>query len=159
MTDSMNSNTITILPESPFSQDAISLMDELSDCLQAITGDSGRSSFDAHDVCGDRALFIIARNKEGKAVGCGAFRPIDGKTAECKRMYAKEKGIGLGNKILTYLEEQARGMGYRYLRLETRVINREAVAFYERNGYQRIPNYGKYENRPEAVCFEKQLTC
>ena len=72
-------------------------------------------------------------------------------------MYAKQKGMGIGTKVLTYLESRARDMGYSALRLETRRINRNAVSFYEKSGYHRIPNYGKYADRPEAACFEKQL--
>lgn len=150
-------NKITIAEASPFSPDAASLMDELSECLEAITGSSGRGSFDPEDVCSGRSLFVVARNQNGEAVGCGAFRPMNDTTAEVKRMYAKNKGCGTGTKLLAYLEQRARTMGYTAIRLETRAVNTRAVAFYERNGYQRIHGYGKYENRPEAVCFEKSI--
>lgn len=153
----MDSKIVMISAESPFSSDAISLIDELSECLQDITGDSGKSSFDANDVCNDRAMFVIARNQSGEAIGCGAFRPIDETTAEVKRMYAKSKGMGIGNKILSYLERQAHDIGYETLRLETRIVNTNAVSFYERNGYKKIPNYGKYAERANSICFEKYL--
>ncbi len=149
---------ITISAESPFSTEAISLLNELSNCLEDITGDNGNSSFDSNDVCNDKAIFVIARNHSGKAIGCGAFRPMNEKTAEVKRMYAKEKGMGIGNKILSYLECQAVHMGYRSLRLETRIVNTKAVLFYRKNGYKEIPNYGKYENNINAICFEKDLS-
>lgn len=154
----MNSQRIIIAAESPFAADSISLMDELSKCLQDITGNSGKNSFDANDVCNNKSLFVIARNQEGTAIGCGAFRPMNEATAEVKRMYAKEKGMGVGNKILAYLEHQAYHMGYKSLRLETRIVNSKAVSFYERNGYRKIPNYGKYEKRTESICFEKDLS-
>ena len=148
---------VIISAESPFSSDAISLIDELSKCLQDITGDSGKNSFDANDVCNNRGKFVIARDQSGKAIGCGAFRPINETTAEVKRMYAKEKGIGIGNKILSYLEHQAYDMGYKTLCLETRIVNAKAVSFYERNGYKKILNYGKYVGRANSICFEKIL--
>lgn len=154
----MGIKNVIISAESPFSSDAISLIDELSDCLQGIAGDSGKNSFDANDVCNDRAIFVIARNQSGKAIGCGAFRPMDETTAEVKRMYAKEKGMGIGNKILSYLEHQAYDIGYKTLRLETRIVNAKAVSFYERNGYRKIPNYGKYAGRVNSICFEKKLS-
>lgn len=132
-------------------------MDELSVCLQAITGDSGKSSFDANDVCNDRAVFVIARNQSGRAIGCGAFRPMDAKTAEVKRMYAREKAMGVGKKILSYLEHRARDIGYKTIRLETRLVNTKAVSFYLRNGYRKTPNYGKYAGRVSSICFEKDL--
>ncbi|TQI66287.1 GNAT family N-acetyltransferase [Clostridium sp. KNHs216] len=153
----MDLESIIISAESPFSSDAISLMDELSKYLQDITGDSGKNSFDANDVCNDRAKFVIAKNQSGKAIECGAFRPLNEATAEVKRMYAKEKGIGIGNKLLSYLEHQAYDMGYKTLRLETRIVNAKAVSFYERNGYRKIPNYGKYAGRANSICFEKNL--
>ncbi|WP_242975805.1 GNAT family N-acetyltransferase [Desulfosporosinus sp. FKB] len=154
----MDLKDVIISAESPFSSDAISLMDDLSECLQDITGDSGKNSFDAKDVCNDRAIFVIARNQSGKAIGCGAFRPMDETTAEVKRMYAKDKGMGIGNKILSYLEHRAHDIGYETLRLETRIINAKAVSFYERNGYRKIPNYGKYAERVNSICFEKNLS-
>ena len=153
----MDSISVLISAESPFSTDAISLIDELSECLQDITGDNGKKSFDANDVCNDRALFVIARNQSGKAIGCGSFRPMDDTTAEIKRMYAKDKGMGIGNKILSYLEHQAHHIGYKTLRLETRMVNAKAVSFYERSGYRKIPNYGKYVERTNSICFEKDL--
>lgn len=137
--------------------EAISLINDLSDTLEAITGSSGRSSFEPSDVCGHRATFVLAYNENGEAVGCGAIRPIDENTAEVKRMFAKEKGRGIGTKVLSFLEAKAQELGYATLRLETRFVNQRAVEFYENKGYRRISNYGKYVSRPEAVCFEKNL--
>ena len=135
--------------------EAAALLDELSARLADITGSSGRSSFDAEDVRVPGALFVLARNADGKAVGCGAFRPMGEGVAEVKRMYAQVAGAGLA--ILTHLEAAAREYGYQRLCLETRLVNQRAVAFYEKHGYVRIPNFGKYAGRPEAVCFEKIL--
>jgi ribosomal protein S18 acetylase RimI-like enzyme len=148
---------ILIAEENPNSEDALLIMDELSEALESITGSSGRSSFDPEDVRIPRALFVIARNQSGEAVGCGAIRPISENAAEVKRMYAKIKGVGIGSGILAYLEAQARKLGYSVLRLEARLVNQRAVSFYESRGYRRIPNYGKYAANPEAICFEKCL--
>ena len=154
----MNLESIVISAESPFSDDAISLMDELSKCLQYITGDSGKNSFDSNDVCNEKAIFVIARNRSGRAIGCGAFRPMNEITAEVKRMYAKEKEAGIGTMILSYLEQQAFNMGYKTMRFETRIVNAKAVLFYEKNGYRKISNYGKYAERANSICFEKRLS-
>jgi ribosomal protein S18 acetylase RimI-like enzyme len=48
-------------------------------------------------------------------------------------------------------------VGYKALGLETRLVNERAVTFYERRGYRRISNLGKYVGSTKAVCFEKQL--
>jgi ribosomal protein S18 acetylase RimI-like enzyme len=41
--------------------------------------------------------------------------------------------------------------------LETRKVNKKAVAFYLAKGYKVIENFGKYRGREEAVCFEKRI--
>lgn len=137
--------------------DALKMMEELSETLKEITGDSGKNSFNASDISDPRAMFVLAYSDEGEPIGCGAIRPIDESTAEVKRMYAKNKTKGVGTKILCYLEEQAQKLGYTKLWLETRLVNEKAVTFYEKKGYHRITNYGKYADRPEAVCFEKYV--
>ena len=141
----------------PNAQDAIDLMEELSKNLELITGDSGKNSFNSNDVSVPRSLFVVAYSEKGEAVGCGAIRPINNEVAEVKRMFAKIKGIGVGSEILKHLEKEAQKLGYYVLWLETRLINKSAVSFYEKEGYHRISNYGKYINKPEAVCFEKNI--
>lgn len=146
-----------IIDMKPNTRDAIDLMEELSESLKSITGDSGKNSFSLDDVCVPRSLFVVAYGEDDKAIGCGAIRPINEDIAEVKRMFARAKAKGVGSEILHYLEKQAQNMGYSVLWLETRLINERAVAFYDKKGYHRIPNYGKYANKPEAVCFEKNL--
>lgn len=153
----MEDTAIKIIEEHPDTYNAIRLMDELSRDLKAITGSSGRNSFSPDDVCVPRSVFAMAYDETGEAIGCGAFRPIDGDVAEVKRMYARTKAAGVGTEILCYLETRAKQLGYSVLRLETRLVNKRAAAFYEKRGYHRIPNYGKYADRPEAVCFEKSI--
>lgn len=146
----------TISKENINSKEAIELINELSHELSKITGDSGRGSFMNSDIDNPRSMFIIAR-EDGKAVGCGAFREISSEIAEIKRMYSRKKSSGIGDKMLQYLEEQAKEFGYKKIVLETRKCNENAVKFYLNNGYQTISNYGKYEYMTEAICFEKML--
>jgi GNAT superfamily N-acetyltransferase len=148
---------LTILAADPGTPDAVALIDELSAALAAITGDSGRSSFDPDDVRVAGALFVVARNLDGQPLGCGAFRPLEDGIAEVKRMYARPGNRGVGRALLAHLEAQAATMGYLALWLETRAVNERAVRFYAAHGYSRIPNYGKYAGNPEAVCLAKQL--
>ncbi len=136
---------------------ALQLLDQLSDTLAGITGDSGRSSFAPSDVGGPGASFVLAYDAQGTALGCGAYRPLANGVAELKRMFAIPTSKGVGSAILSYLETRAEAGGYRELWLETRLANSRAVQFYTRNGYRRIPNFGKYIGRPEAVCFAKTL--
>ncbi len=148
---------LLIKSEDPATPEASALIDALSETLASITGDSGKSSFDPDDVRGPMARFVIARTEEGHAVGCGAFRPLQTGVAEVKRMYARPGTKGVGLAVLSHLEQEAETLGYQQLWLETRLVNERAVAFYERHGYRRISNFGKYIGNAAAVCLAKSL--
>lgn len=148
-------NEFSIAPENPESKDVILLLTALSENLASATGSSGEASFSFEDICVPRSLFVVARNENGEAVGCGAIRPISGEIAEVKRMYSKAKGAGKA--ILEFLEIRALEMNYEQLWLETRRVNEYAVNFYLARGYAPISNYGKYIDRPEAICLGKVL--
>lgn len=94
-----------------------------------------------------------------KAVGCGAFKKFDDNKVEIKRMFtskeARKKGIA--TKILKALEDWALELGYNATILETGIRQHEAVAFYKRNSYQNIANYGQYIGVENSLCFEKKL--
>ena len=146
----------TVGPADPDSPAARVLLGELGAALAAITGSDGTASFDAADLRGPGACFLVAHDADGLAVGCGALRPLAQRVAELKRMYARP-GSGAGRFILEALERQAAAFGYAEVWLETRRVNGRAVAFYEKHGYRVVPNYGKYVGRAEAVCLGKHL--
>lgn len=146
-----------ILLRDPNSKDAMELTEELSMVLTSITGSSGKSSFNSSDVMAPRALFVVAYDDTSNPMGCGAIRPITNSIAEVKRMYSRKNSKGVGTAILKYLETEAAALGYEKLYVETRVINKNAVDFYIRKGYKTRPNYGKYINNKDAICFEKSI--
>jgi RimJ/RimL family protein N-acetyltransferase len=141
---------------SPDHPAAAALLERLGATLEAITGASGNASFDPHDVAVDGSLFVIALDPAGEAVGCGAYRPLAPGVAELKRMYATP-GTHVGAEILAHLERRAAADGRAEIRLETRAVNLRAIRFYERHGYRQVPNFGRYVDRPEAVCFGRTL--
>ncbi|MGC6173748.1 GNAT family N-acetyltransferase [Lacrimispora sp. 38-1] len=149
-------NNIKVMEADIHSDESVSLLSELSRSLNLITGNSGEASFSVNDMEDEKSTFVIAKNGN-KPAGCGAIRRIDDSTAELKRMYAKEKGKGIGSFILNFLENKAGEFGYSRLICETRKINTGACSFYMRNGFCIIPNYGKYQGRVDAVCFEKRI--
>jgi len=106
--------------------------------------------------CG--GLFLIGR-VDGRAVACGAIRPLGEGMAEVKRMFVRGefRGHGLARAMLSALESMAADHGYRAIRLQTGDGQPEAIALYESSGYQRIPCYNGYDDDARSVCFEKTL--
>ena len=149
---------ILIEKSSPDTPESLYLIEMLSATLAEITGDSGKTNFNVDTMKSDRALWVVAKDENGEAIGCGAIRPISEDIAELKRMFSVNKASGTGTALLRYLEGEAKSLGYNEIRLETRKANTRAVAFYVKHNYQRIANYGPYVGKDEAVCFAKHLS-
>jgi GNAT superfamily N-acetyltransferase len=158
MTGDGPARVLTLAAADPQSDDARALLAALSARLAEITGSSGEASFRVEDLLAPGAVFAVARDAAGAAVGCGALRPLAPGVAELKRMYARPGTRGVGAALLAWLEAAAPPLGHRRIRLETRAVNRRAVRFYTAHGYRRIANFGPYVGRPEALCFEKTLS-
>lgn len=93
------------------------------------------------------------------AVGCGAFREIDTKTAEIKRMFVSPdfRGKGIASRILVDLELWATELNYSQTILETGINQPEAIALYKKLGYTITENYGQYVGVENSVCMKKVL--
>ncbi|MEW1602287.1 GNAT family N-acetyltransferase [Streptomyces sp. NPDC093808] len=109
----------------------------------------------------DTDVFLVARDAEGNATGCGALRRLSEDTAETKRMYVvpELRGTGAATGVLRTLEDHASRLGCKALHLSTGVLQPDAVRFYEREGYARTEGYGPYVGHPLAVCFVRRLVC
>lgn len=121
--------------------------------LVARYGGEGRSTVHA----GARYLVACV---DGRAVGCGALQPTeDPLVGELKRMYVAPafRGRGIASAVLGGLEELAAGARYRTIRLATGERQPEAIALYERCGYQSSARYGKYVDDELARCYQKAL--
>ncbi len=101
---------------------------------------------------------VVAMDGE-TPIGCGAFKPFDEKAVEVKRMYVlpEWRGKGVAPKILAELESWACELGYDRCVLETGLRMPDAVAFYTKNGYARIENFGQYAGVENSACFEKPI--
>ncbi|HCA87846.1 MAG TPA: GNAT family N-acetyltransferase [Streptomyces sp.] len=107
----------------------------------------------------DIAVFFVAYEDDGTAVGCGGLRALGAGAGEVKRMYVDpaRRGSGVAARLLSALEEWAYGEGWIGLRLETGDRQPDAVRFYTRCGYERIANFGPYEGVQGSLCFERLL--
>ncbi|MBL7730781.1 MAG: GNAT family N-acetyltransferase [Chitinophagaceae bacterium] len=101
---------------------------------------------------------VVAYDGDAPAA-CGAIRELEPGTMEVKRMYTKpaSRGKGVAKQVLTELEKWTAELGYHTCVLETGNRQPEAIALYTKSGYSRIPNYGKYADVGNSVCFEKKL--
>jgi DNA-binding MarR family transcriptional regulator len=100
--------------------------------------------------------FIVMR-LHGAPVGCGGFKRDALGIAYIKRMWiAREaRRLGLGRRLLGELEDRARKLGYRTVRLETQKSLKEAQQLYLSSGYREVP---RFNDEPYAHhWFEKLL--
>lgn len=67
------------------------------------------------------------------------------------------RGRGLARELLTQVEEEARGLGFTRMMMETGLAQPEAIGLYESSGYQRIPGFGHYRESPQNRCYAKEL--
>jgi GNAT superfamily N-acetyltransferase len=107
----------------------------------------------------DIEAFVIARDDDGRALGCGALRSLGEPVVEIKRMYVRPeaRGRGVGSLLLEALESEAVARGFKVVRLETGPLQPEALGLYTRSGYREIPCFGAYSGGPASRCFERRL--
>jgi len=101
-------------------------------------------------------IFLVAR-LYGRPVGCGGIKPISADAVSLKRMWIAPdaRGHGLGRRLLSALEEQARMLGYSVVCLETNKTLVEAQQLYRSSGYREVP---PFNDEPYAHhWFEKAL--
>jgi GNAT superfamily N-acetyltransferase len=104
-------------------------------------------------------VFLVARDRAGTALGCGGLRPLAEGGAEIKRMFVvpEARGTGVSTAILRAIETEALAMGVERLMLETGTEQPDAIRFYEREGYEAIPNFGPYVDSTISVCYARTL--
>jgi GNAT superfamily N-acetyltransferase len=116
-------------------------------------------SLDPDEVGPGRGAFVVARAGDGTAVGCGAVRVIEPGVGEVKRMYVVPawRGRRVAARVLATLVARAGDLGVSRLVLETGDRQPEAIALYERSGFNRIPRFGPYVDAVNSVCMERVL--
>ncbi|MEU4236616.1 bifunctional helix-turn-helix transcriptional regulator/GNAT family N-acetyltransferase [Actinoplanes sp. NPDC026619] len=92
------------------------------------------------------------------AVGCGAWQPLSSSgLAEIRHLWIGPecRGLGLGRRVLSRLEQGAAGQGIHTLRLGTHSSLSEAAALYRSSGYREIPPYS--DSIYNQLTFEKPV--
>ncbi|MFD3706016.1 GNAT family N-acetyltransferase [Nocardia sp. NPDC058658] len=94
----------------------------------------------------------------GEPVGHAAVR-WNADDLELKRMFIRPdyRGTGTATALLQAAEAAARAAGRPRLILQTGHLQPDAVRFYERSGYHRIPLFAPYHALPQSNCFARNL--
>jgi len=87
--------------------------------------------------------FFVTR-QGGVAAGCGGIELFGTQYGEVKCMYVcpQFRGLGSAKLMLNHLVTYARQHNIHLVRLETGIHQKEAIALYERMGFQRISPFG-----------------
>ena len=138
-------------------QDFIALVKLLDQELAIVDGDDHAFYHQFNSINVLKHTIVLYENNI--PVGCGAIKKFDDTSAEVKRMYTltETRGKGVATKVLLELEKWAKELNYKYTILETGKRLPDAIALYQKNGYEIIPNYGQYVGIENSVCFRKEL--
>jgi DNA-binding MarR family transcriptional regulator/GNAT superfamily N-acetyltransferase len=157
----LTAGLVEVTVEDPTSDAARFCLQSYFDDLDARfdTGfDPGRSlPLDAPDLTEPEGLLLVARLR-GQAIGCGGLRKLrHPEPPEVKRMWvaASARGLGVGRRILSELEDHARRRGAGVLRLDTNKTLHEAIDLYRSSGFVEVD---PFNDEPYAHhWFEKRL--
>ncbi|MEO8244890.1 MAG: bifunctional helix-turn-helix transcriptional regulator/GNAT family N-acetyltransferase [bacterium] len=99
--------------------------------------------------------FLIAWS-DAMPLGCVSLRPLDGATAEVKRLWVAPdaRGQGLARRLMLQIEDRAHALGYSRLNLDTNANLPEAIALYHKTGWTAIAAYSGF---PSTHWFSKAL--
>ena len=90
---------------------------------------------------------------EDKAVGCVALTKNDDMYCEIKRLYLKPeyRGMGISKALVETVIKDAKGIGYKHMRLDTFPFMASAIKLYEKYGFHYIERYN--DNPAETAIF------
>jgi ribosomal protein S18 acetylase RimI-like enzyme len=101
---------------------------------------------------------LLARDPGGMPIGCVGLRPIepDG-CCEMKRLYVapEGRGLGLGERLVNAVVEEAERIGYREMRLDTLPSMAGAQALYRKLGFEVIQPY--YDTPVVGTLFMRRV--
>ena len=111
---------------------------------------------DAADMVRPRGVFLLAIS-DGLPIGCVGLKGNAGDVAEVKRLWVSEaaRGLGLAKRLMWEVENVARELSVKTLRLDTNSALPEAVKLYQTSGWVEIDRFND-DPYPDHF-FEKQL--
>jgi putative acetyltransferase len=147
-----------ISQESPDQPEVIALIADLDAYQDTLYPAEARYALDLASLKKSNVIFLVARNGEGLAVGCGSV-VITGSVGELKRVYVRpeSRSQGVARSVLLELEVLSLRARCDELFLETGPYSHEALAFYHKLGYKKCGPFGAYPDHPLSVFMVKHL--
>jgi putative acetyltransferase len=144
--------------ETPDQPEIRAMLERLDAYCAALYPAESNHLMDIASLLQDGVLFLVARDVDGRAVGCAAL-VNRGSYGEVKRMMVDEacRGRGTGRRLLEHLAMFARMAGVRVLKLETGIHQPEAIGLYQRFGFEACAPFGDYQPDPLSLFMEKRL--
>lgn len=143
----LNRDQVEIRPADPDSPEALFCLQSYFDELAARVAIVKPGMFSLPDPGADsyrppQGRFLVAWSDD-LPVGCVSLRPLDARTAEVKRLWVHDsaRGQGLARRLMAAIEDEARAMGHRTLKLDTNSALSEAIALYRGSGWTDIAPY------------------
>jgi GNAT superfamily N-acetyltransferase len=157
--DAAGQKSISVVEVRPDCAEALALLLELDAQLATYPyPPESCHAFNVEKLLREQVAFFVARY-DGQPAGCGGVKLFGTEYGEVKRMFVRPafRGLGLGKAMLAHLAEYVRARGAKVLRLETGVLQPEAIGLYERFGFGRRGPFGEYKVDSNSVYFEKTL--
>lgn len=134
---------------------AWAIVDEYNRSIDVVVRDDAATF--ARYLHGPGALWLAEDG--GAVIGCVALRPlpeISARACEAKRLYVRpgHRARGVAASLMDALERHAREAGYEAVYLDTKDDLLDAIHFYDRRGYARIP---RYNDNPQATIFMRRV--
>ncbi len=110
----------------------------------------------ATDMILPRGTFLVAMS-DGLPIGCVGLKGTGGELAEVKRLWVapSARGLGLGRRLMDCVEDAARNIALKILRLDTNSALPEALKLYRSTGWTEIDRFN--DDPYPDVFFEKRL--
>lgn len=149
---------IRIQRETPDQPDVVQLLAQADARSAALCPLARRFGLNLAGLLAQNVRFYVARIGD-PVVGCGGYAVSDDRSAELKRIFVlpEVRGNGIGNSIVTALEQAAASEQIWRVQLETGIKSDEAIRLYRRLGYLERGPFGDYGPDPLSLFMEKIL--
>lgn len=152
---------VSIAIETPLQDDVRGLIDKLNAYLLPLSPPEFQFKLTVEQMAGADTTVFIARDEDGRAIGCGALKVHSAELGEVKRMFTdpQVRGKRIGSALLEAIVGLAEERGLAVLMLETGAAADmpEAHRLYTRSGFVSRGPFLDYPDSQWSAFFEKPL--